>query len=591
MASQPSIREFPHDSCVWRLDWLGDVEQTGYEPKVDVHVSLLPDFGAPGGELPSADRRVISVGVGQFPYLCTGSRWLNGKRKDFDSRDIGAQWLRGIRFDEGTIRRVPFLHVVGERFDRDGRPQNLWMVPPYSYAIPTRLGKTHCFAIEYGGDPYGIVVPAHEIVRFYYGKSSDLALAMFRGTLAVAPREVWDLDRCSIDEVNGRRLATIARAKRMDGNDCWVLARIFGDENARRGAYGIYEALLRASANRERAFIDTDIPFRGVANWKARAVKIAGVDGRQRWLVLEILSCSAAFPYDDLTVIADNDNSSGPEGASAEDKRVAFPGMHDMTQVDADDELRSDAPPTARVRQITLLNPGECFEALRGKNILPPPPKAECHYRSGEPSSPVVGLADMATGIGTYGESRIKPAEVVMDMGDATSAEVGGEDEAAAEIARREAMRATFENLSEVAAELAKVDGVVAQIRESKQVARVPLTAEPHKRQWSWLDSDARRPRAVMVVDVVCADRSASVIEFQQRARENFTLAVLVTHGLVPLDDAALARVLRDLAGKHGVWKNVPEPDGVRIVGLKHTRTSAGGFAEAIVGAIGAADL
>ncbi len=591
----PAIREFPHDGEMWRIDWLGSVEQSGHEPKVDVHLSHLPYDDGPGAPAPmhvaADDKRVLSIGVGQLPYLCTGSRWRDGRRMWFYSQDFLTPRFKNILFDERTIRRVPLHHVVGERMGRDGRAQNLWLVPPYAYAIPPGLGKTRCFAIEYQGDPYGVVVPAHEVARFYYGQSSDLALAMFRGTLAAAPREVWDRDHCSIETVDGRRLAVIARARRMSNNDCWVLGRILGDENARRGAQAIYQSLLRSSANRERCFIDTDIPFRGVANWTVRAVRIVGTGGQARWLVLEILRCSGAFPFDDLAVIADNDNRPAADSASSDGKLDAFPGMHVAAPESADDELRSDGPPSAGIRQIALLNPGECYEALQGKTILDPPPKADTRYRSAEPWSTAGGLADMATGVGTYGESGVKPAEVVLDMDGMIVSENGEAEDAVGEKARFEALRATFENLAKVADELAAMGGIAAQIRGSKQVSRIPLTAEPHKRQWSWLDSAAQQPRAVMVVDVVLADRSASLIEFQQRTGEKCTLGVVVASGPILPSDAAIIGILRDLAQERGVWKNVREPSGLRISCLKHTRTSTGMFANAIVGAIRIADV
>ena len=585
MAKQPSIREFPHDDKVWEIAWLGDVEQTGHEPKIDVHLSHVPYFDEPeaASERPATD--VIQVGIGQLPYLCTGSSWRNGERTTFDPRAVPSQRLKDIRFDESNIQRIFLHHVIGERIDQNGMRRNLWLVPPYAHAIPRELGKTRCFAIGYRGDPYGVVVPAHEVVRFYYGQSSDLALAMFRGTLSVAPREVWDLERCSIDQVDGRRLAMITRAKKMADNDCWVLGRIFGDDYARRGAHGIYESLLRASANRERCFVDTDIPFRGTASWTVRAVKI-GSGGQTRWLVLEILRCSGEFPFDDLAVIADNDNEQVPNDDSCEEKFSGFTGLHVAAREDADDEVRSDGPPRAGIRQITLLNPAGCYEALEGKRILDPPPKQNCRYRSAESWSTVDGLADMSTGLGTHGESSIKPAEVVMNIDETTDPKDEELAEATREKERQEALRATFENLAKIAAELDALEGVTAQIRESKQVAWIPLTAEPHKRQWAWLDSATQQRRAVMVVDVAIADRFASVIEFQHRAGESCTLGIVIMNGPAPLNDAAVVSILRDLAQERGIWKNVEEPRGIRISGLKHTRPSAGSFASAIIEAI-----
>ena len=137
MAKQPSIREFPHDDEVWKIDWLGEVEQTGHEPKIDVHLSHIPYSDAPAAS-GTPNTRVIPIRIGQLPYLCTGSRWRNGRREIFYSRDFPSSRLRDIRFDENTIRRIPLHHVIGERIGQGGKPRNLWLVPPYVWTRPSR---------------------------------------------------------------------------------------------------------------------------------------------------------------------------------------------------------------------------------------------------------------------------------------------------------------------------------------------------------------------------------------------------------------------------------------------------------------------
>jgi hypothetical protein len=47
--------------------------------------------------------------------------------------------------------------------------------------LATCPGETLLLAIEQDGDPFGVLVPTAEIVRFYYAPSTRLAQALFWG--------------------------------------------------------------------------------------------------------------------------------------------------------------------------------------------------------------------------------------------------------------------------------------------------------------------------------------------------------------------------------------------------------------------------
>lgn len=568
------IKEFPDDEDLWRIEWLGEIEQLPHEARVAVHLRKVVDqaaaFRSAAAAAPGGERRTAKVGIGQLPFLTHGSCWRSRRRVEHFA--VGASTrLRGIRVEAGRVQSVALNHDMGTT--ETGRKR--WLLPPYVYPLPAAVYASRCLAIEHDGDPFGIVVPAAEVARFYYAPSSDMAHTMFRGRLELDPRRVLNLSRSGLAMVDGARRMVVARAQDMSDNDCWVLGRILGDDHARAGAKRIYDSLLEATANGARTFVETGIPFRGVAEWSVRAVNVGAHADVPRWLVLEIQGCSAAFPFDELEVVADNDGRAGnPATDRPDDEKKTAYATYSPPQavIESGDELQSREPPRAGVNQIVLANPSVCYEALLGKSIIKTP-KDECRYKSGQLKSTLFAGNDVGTGEGAYGQTAVKPAEVVWDKADADQLRT-----------RRKALNASFEVLYDVVDEINKIDGASASVRESKAVAFIPLTEPANDRQWSWLDSATRTPREVMIVDVAVGDRSGCLVEFRQRPTERCAMGLIVCQGQVELSDAELNTLLFRLAKSKGVWKNV-DPRAMRaaVRALRHTKPTPADLAAHVV--------
>ncbi len=564
----PPVREFPDDGALWRIEALGVVEQTLPEAKIEVHLCKgVLSRSSPGQPKTTPYRMTVKVGIGQIAYLALGSYWQ--KRRRLEQSAGVRRTLPVLEIKDSHTRLVRLSHPVGQT--EEGKPK--WMIPPFHYSLPSDVYKSQCIAIEHDGDPFAVLLPVSEAIRFYYARSTDLANVMFNGMLQHSPEDVYDAALSGKLDQSGRMV--VSRTSWLADNDCWIIRRILGDQHARNGAERIHNSLSKASANQDPTFPECELPFRGPATWAVRAIDISAAREKPRWLILEIEHCSAPFPFDELEVIADNDGrKAGKETDRPDDEKIpAWRQRKKQAIANQDDELQSAEAPAADVEPVVLSNPGECFGALHGKHPIKTP-KSECRYKSAQLHSTVATGKDIGTGEGTHSETKIKPGEVVWDKRD--------DDHQTRN--RRKSLEASFAALYAVVDAINETASAKAAVRESKLNSYIPLTGHQNKRQWSFLDSSRELRRETMLIDIVVDGRCGCLVEFQQRVGERCVMCLLVCRNTAQLEDAELSKLLSLLAKKKGVWKNVKCPyERVEIKSIRHTKPTASELANAIV--------
>src|SRR5208337_5452703 len=116
------------------------------------------------------EKRTVKIGVGLLPYVWIGSVWQ--KRRPVIT-NLSAYRGR-VSIDATSLRMV----ALGMATSRDNA------IPRSSYLFGTswpNVCRTLLVAVEQDGDPYAVMVPTAEIIRFYYGPSTRLAQALFWG--------------------------------------------------------------------------------------------------------------------------------------------------------------------------------------------------------------------------------------------------------------------------------------------------------------------------------------------------------------------------------------------------------------------------
>lgn len=561
-AKIPRIEEFPSDDRIWRLEWFGAVERTPAEARIEV---LLRPGKA--GVLRPRDPKAhfdvetwrAKIGVGQLPFLAIGSLWRNKRSLGVSTGDelklpevnIGTSTVRSIR--AGTMLE-----------------QGHWAVPPFALKIELDERAARCLAIEHDGDPYAILLPVAEAIRFYYAVSTDLAHITFSGALQHSPNDVYD---ASITGMLRERSRMVVRLRQwLADDDAWIIGRSLASPVAAAGMARVYDSLVENSVNQRPMFPECGLPFEGRTRWKARGRMLPGpVPGSKRFLIFELLRCTSSFPFDELEVMRTNDSTRAPEETDLpqEEKRPGWAKVPSKPELSGEEELQSANSPNASVAVTQIPLAGERFSALIGKSILKTL-KEQCRYKSSSFANKAE-VDSLGSGEAQAGDQAIGAAKAV---------------QADAERHRRKGLPASLELLGALVDALNKIPGVAANVRPpSPEISLLPPTKPTRLVQWSYLNFRARSWRQVAVVDIHCNGRAGSFVEFDLRPGEKRAAALLCSTTELPPSDYVVAGLLSQLARVRGVWANVPRArwGELSIKRYNHTRSSAEIFAATLV--------
>jgi len=186
-----AIDAFPDDAFLWRIEWIGGFTYNTSAPSdllIDVCLAQLP----PGETNPLSVRsrsfqrkQTVRIGVGLLPYIAIASVWQQQRPV---LTDLSACRQR-LHMDTSLCRVVALEDVVTTA---NGIPRSSYL---FGASWPY-VRRTLLVAVERDGDPYAVMVPTAEIIRFYYAPSTRLAQALFWGEY----NETFDADRSGVFE-------------------------------------------------------------------------------------------------------------------------------------------------------------------------------------------------------------------------------------------------------------------------------------------------------------------------------------------------------------------------------------------------------
>lgn len=559
----PKIKEFPNDGRIWRVDWFGGVERNDLvpsEPKIQLIIS--PIVSGTGSDYAASkavnhdERQTISIGVGQLPLITIGSLWKNqrclhnaaGKIHDFSNIEISPSTVRLIKSDL----------VVGDH------P----LIPKSHHQIGMGLAAK-CLVVEFNGDPYGVIIPVVEIIRFYYATSTDLAKAIFYGDFQHNLGSIVNPAECGFNPDD--RQCILKLRKEFSDPDAYIIGRILFSEYARAGAKLVHDSLMKdAALGKARAYPEVAFPFTGLTSLRARIRFIPTSEkGVWRFLVFALEHCTGQFPFNSILCDRDNNNIR-PSGDDRPDdeKEAAYSTAKPQSKPEVvDGELQSEEEPSNDIQQVVLVLPEDRFGAL-ADIPLEKPIKDICHYFNAGTVYPQFEPTDVfGTGDGTYSEN------------DTTAFAIESEN------IRQAPLPASFEVFQEMVTLLNEQYKLYATIRVATQAIKfVPLTESYHKRQWSYLDSDLKKRRVVAIADIEHRSRNYHLVEFEWRQGESFRLALIYLPNGARINDDMMRLILVAMARTKGRWENlVPFSVPVVLRTLKHTWPSIESYVNAVM--------
>ena len=269
----------------WRVVWHGDVmlfrsQVTWSQPTINV---VLHQEGRTSSAPISA-----SFAIAQLWALRLGSVWQDTELVQTEPWGEERELSFQVNDVSHCVAGVPLTSEAGSDF-----------LIPFGL-FPHHRPHTRAQCLRVLVDGVHVVLPAIEVIRFYFGSSGRLIKSLFSSRFA--PDDLCISHRLSLGEATVELAPDVPRSSGVD------IARIMFSDEALRAARSVGRSLVAASSDqrggRQSCYARAEFPYPGTAALKVRGLSLTTGDGQSRFLVTEILACSARFPWIELNVIA-----------------------------------------------------------------------------------------------------------------------------------------------------------------------------------------------------------------------------------------------------------------------------------------------
>lgn len=502
---------------------------------------------------------MVPIGVGQLPLLRMGSLWRDGKLEMLRS---GVEQV----FDLDIPPGLPNYYIATDKVGLAG------LVPFRAHRLMGYGKNTKCVVLPHNGDPAGIIIPAVELIRFYYANSTRLSKAIFDGDFVHSPSSIYDPDYTGLDG----KLAVVCRRQDVSDDDCWTIARILNSQAAFDGARRVNDSMMRDFANTQHAHPESAFPFSGKTRIKALCKRVGYAPAR--WLVLSLVCCSAPFPYEDLQVMADNDGRQAnpdtdlPDPAKIPINRPVGDDGQELKPL----QLQSVKEPDGKALPKRLELSGDSFQALQGKKIKKLD-KELCKYKAGQFSPVVASDPDTSgTANGVPSAEGVGKAELVQ--------------------AHSDTLPPSYELLVELVQELNAYQDVSARLLplpDGQGLIKAKRTAPAGRRQWAYIDRHRGSLRRFMLVEICTNSGFYYLVETERRPNapsDKYCAEIFSEIDRQPLSFSQISGLVGILSKQNGrVYDAQPlNALGIimRIQGLRHTWTDVTGYCNKVINGI-----
>ncbi len=410
-AKSYKVSTFPTDGKLWRIDWMHGIRINPAaisEQLIKVFLTRLNtsnDFNSinPLNNLNLSKKRCSAdIGVGLLPLVWTGSVWRDGHLIE-----------NGIEHQTRTFAiDTTQAHFINFSSTTNNGAAPCRIIPAFQYPVGSEawacISRSPLIALPYNNDPHGLLIPAIEVIRFYYIYSSYSARALFFRQYDKLLREPTTFDPVS-------KVVKVFLHWFCLQSDAWVLARYKASPLMQERVKNIYEWIQLESINKFDSMPhgNSFFPFDGLSKLSAQFRPIIGEDGVKRFLAVRLLNCTAAMPFSDVVLEVKKKPIAPDEAKELKPiwGRVLPYGCDDIPKI-----FNHSGEPDKSYFPIKLGVFEDRFAALEGKRlqvIYKSSDKSSGNAVVKSPDSPKIGVG---TSGGTYGENNTAKANVSLDV-------------------------------------------------------------------------------------------------------------------------------------------------------------------------------
>ncbi len=223
------------------------------------------------------------VSVGTLPLLRIGDIWRNGQL--VASPDYELEQFLDLEINSQTV----VLVKAGLNLEDKG-----FLLPRTEHPWHMECTQSYCQMVELPQNRR-LIIPCMELIRFYFGSSSNLLTKLFLPPLV---RNML-YSKPHFDKASGR--LTLQLAAGISGVSAAEIGRMHMDPHAWRTAVHVGTALLKGSISGQGAYPQCYFPFEGQTDLIASGKWLSFQDNPSAtFIVYSLRSCSHPFPFRSL---------------------------------------------------------------------------------------------------------------------------------------------------------------------------------------------------------------------------------------------------------------------------------------------------
>ncbi|OHU90830.1 MULTISPECIES: hypothetical protein [Pseudoalteromonas] len=378
------------DNQYWRIDWFGYLSyedasgQRRSEPLVDIYLSPFRERPAPDclNYKYSTDLKqtnVVKVPVSYLRVLRLGDVWYQGRRIPLTHSDRMREKLNVTINSESA-----YTATAGAKGKLDD-----FLLPFTHHPYHGKATKVHCEFVKLDDEKL-LIFPHYTLLQAYFSRSQYVFQQLFKFGLQFD--SIYDPSQSYITDEGD---AFILLKKWTHDVAAPEVARLAFDEVAAKAVRGLSENLSLQSVNDRPISPKIKFPFEGETTLEVFGKWCPLTSGRKVFIVYDILSCNAAYPFSSLDYFRDNHGGKEPlAGTSKGNKKEEAQKKGKSKPVSTEDDCIDMQPENEPRRDTEELlvegRAGTIFNDLTGKRIDKKRLKAHLEAQEGATYQPYV---------------------------------------------------------------------------------------------------------------------------------------------------------------------------------------------------------
>lgn len=331
MTQLKPLATLPSNNTRYRIDLIGGIRRNpacSQNHLVDIYVREQSERFVPPNKIldrnyysPKLQRAQISIGeLGLFSPLSIIS---NGKIVfNFETPNI----IQEIQSTEATTQFITANQRDHEWLEGE------YLIPYASLPLGVGLSTT-LVALESDGDPFSLLIPVSEVIRYFYLSSSRFNQFLFSSEV-INNDILIDEKQSGFDPIN--KAVFLKLRKQFKNSDAGIIAEFLHSAVARKNAKRIWGGLIKLAHDSSVLTYSPRVgfPFSGQGILQAIGFDIPTPNSfsKKRKLVLKIIDCRYALPFNSINYFRDNPghaaeerNEQNESNGTSEKKFTSYP--------------------------------------------------------------------------------------------------------------------------------------------------------------------------------------------------------------------------------------------------------------------------